>query len=204
MNLNIIIAELRKRCPLFEQRVGGAAEFSPLPEGANLVVPAAYVIPLDDEVGPPSSGQGYRQTLTEGFTVVVALSNKADERGQSARTMLDQVRAALWRVLLGWSPAPEYSELVYEGGNLMLMDRARLYFGFEFSTQTQITTADTRQGQDIDRLEPVSAVALNVDAIEPMADPNYPQRDHPTDPNAYAGGYPGVDGRIEHSAHIKL
>ncbi|MGY6206278.1 phage tail terminator protein [Paraburkholderia strydomiana] len=50
MNLNAVIEHLRERVPLFDQRVAGAAKFSILPEGANLLVPAAYVIPRSTRI----------------------------------------------------------------------------------------------------------------------------------------------------------
>jgi hypothetical protein len=204
VNLNRIISELRQHCPVFAQRVGGAAEFSPLTQAANLTVPAAYVIPLDDEVGPAASGQGYRQLLTEGVSIVVALDNKADERGQTSIAALEQIRAELWHALLAWSPGPEYGPFIYDGGHLLSIDRARLFFAFDFSAQTEIVTSDTRQAVEIGQLEPLLGADVQVDAIDPAADPNRPQRYFPTDSTAYPGGNPGPDGRIEHQAEINL
>ncbi len=44
MKLTPVIAALRARCPYFENRVAGAAQFKNLPEvGAE--TPAAYVVP---------------------------------------------------------------------------------------------------------------------------------------------------------------
>ncbi|WP_458294147.1 phage tail terminator protein, partial [Cronobacter sakazakii] len=43
-----MIAALRSRCPLFENRVGGAAQFKAIPEAGKLRLPAAYVVPAED------------------------------------------------------------------------------------------------------------------------------------------------------------
>lgn len=204
MNLNLIIQELRSHCPVLGKRVVGAAEFLHSSQSAHLSLPAAYVVPLDDEVGPAASAQGYRQTLTEGFSVIVALDNREDERGQHAVSTLEQIRAAIWKTLLGWSPSEAYSPIIYDGGHLVSIDRARLFFAFDFSTQTQIITKDTRQEQTLDTLSPFVEINIQVDALDPMADPNTPQYEHPQDPSAYRGGSPGPDGRIEHHSSISL
>ncbi|EII4258517.1 hypothetical protein LHL99_004573, partial [Salmonella enterica] len=51
MKLTPIIAALRARCPLFENRVGGAAQFKAIPEAGKLRLPAAYVVPAEDVTG---------------------------------------------------------------------------------------------------------------------------------------------------------
>lgn len=48
MKLTSVIAALRARCPYFENRVAGAAQFKNLPEVGKLRLPAAYVVPGDD------------------------------------------------------------------------------------------------------------------------------------------------------------
>lgn len=45
MKLTPVIAALRARCPYFENRVAGAAQFKNLPEVGKLRLPAAYVVP---------------------------------------------------------------------------------------------------------------------------------------------------------------
>ncbi len=46
MKLTPVIAALRARCPYFENRVAGAAQFKNLPEVGKLKLPAAYVVPV--------------------------------------------------------------------------------------------------------------------------------------------------------------
>ncbi len=84
MKLTPVIAALRARCPYFENRVAGAAQFKNLPEVGKLRLPAAYVVPGDDSPGENKSQTDYWQELKEGFSVVVILSNGRDERGQFA------------------------------------------------------------------------------------------------------------------------
>ena len=51
MKLAPIIATLRARCPEFQSRVAGAAQFKDLPEVGKMKLPAAYVVPGDDSPG---------------------------------------------------------------------------------------------------------------------------------------------------------
>lgn len=181
MDLNAIIAALKARCPSFGGRVAGAAEYKRLPEAANLVMPAAYVVPADDQAENVQSTNGYRQLVTDSIFIVVVLSNTADERGQSTITEVNAIRAELWAALLGWEPDADHSRLEYEGGNLLDLDRARLYYQFEFSAETEIAEADTWQGDSNAALPAFTEVGLTVnvpgspDTVEATATIPVPQ-----------------------------
>ncbi|MEK6788505.1 MAG: hypothetical protein AABY68_06100 [Pseudomonadota bacterium] len=179
MDLNVVIAELRGRCPLFVNRVAGAAQFKQLDQNANFLVPAAYVIPLDEQAEAMRSQSGYQQDLKETIAVVVILSNEQDERGQaSVNQALNDVRAQLWRCLLGWD-LTDYGPFVYEGGHVLMINRSRLYYQFEFSADFRITPVMTRLGANFEALPDFEGVTLKVDYLDPGA------------------GVP--DGRIEHT-----
>lgn len=189
MKLNLLIQALRQRCPSFSNRVAGAAEFKRLPENSTLPVPAAFVIPLDDEPEINRSQTGYRQIIRDVFAVVVVLSNVADERGQAAGTALHDIRAELFRALLGWNPEPEYDCIEYEGGQLLGMDRSRLFYQFEFGADFEIGsddvgTPETWQTLELAELGGFEEAKIDIDCIDP-ADPNLQS--------------PGPDGRIEAS-----
>jgi hypothetical protein len=186
MDLTPIVAAVRQRCPSFAQRVAGAAEYAAALASTSLQTPYAFVIPLDDNPGPRQSENVQRQSLADGFAVVVALSNAADERGQASAAVMHATRAELWAALLGWSPAAEYEGVVYDGGSLQALDRARLWYQFEFSAETEIGPEDGWQG--LDELPGLESVHLDVDAIDPQADPNLQS--------------PGPDGRIEQAIVI--
>lgn len=171
MNLDVTIAQLRQRAPLFGQRAAGAAKFQVLPEAANLVTPAAYVLPLDEQPQEQASKNGYQQTVREGFAVVVALSNAADERGQKAATSLDAVRRELFRALLGFQPATDYDAIAFEGGQLLHLDRARLYYQFEFSTDYAVSTEDTWIPSRNEDLPDFEGLDITVDLLAPDGRP---------------------------------
>lgn len=169
--IDVIIAALRARATSFGGRIAGAAEYKRLPETANLTVPAAYIIPMDDEAGGQESKNGYQQTVRDSFAVVVVLSNTPDERGQSSITSTLAIRAELWAALLAWAPDASHGPIVYEGGQLLDLDRARLYYQFEFSAETEILEEDTWQKTANAALGAFIDMNITVDAIDPF-DPN--------------------------------
>ena len=170
--------------------MAGAARFKRLKEDANLVVPAAYVIYLDDNPQEQSSLNDVRQSLTESFAVIVALSNVPDERGQAAiNNGHETIRAELWASLLGWQPDKAvYDGIIYQGGHLLDLDRSRLWYQFEFGAQMQIGPEDGWQAIELAALPPFDGMNIKWDYIDPAADPNL--------------HYPGPDGRIEHQLTI--
>lgn len=174
MKLSTVVEQLRTKCPIFETRVAGAAEFRPLGEVAKLTVPAAYVIPLHDNVGVNKSQTDYWQDVTDAFSVVVALDNRFDERGQTASyDAVHDIRHLLFKALLGWSPAQEYTRgVTYEGGVLLDMNRALLYYKFDFSADMEISETDTQQWDDLNALPYLKTVYIDVDLIDPGSGPD--------------------------------
>lgn len=183
MLLEPIIAALRTRCPVFTNRIAGAAQFKTLPESAAMQLPCAFVIPLDDSPGESRSQNSVRQELSEAFAVIVALDNTVDEKGQGGAASVHAMRAVLWSALLGWQPGADSSGIVYEGGHLLGLDRARLWWQFEFSAPMEIGPTDGWQATELANLGHLDSLNLRVDVIDPIADPNLHS--------------PGPDGRIE-------
>lgn len=185
MDHDVIIAHLRARCPSFAQRIAGAAEYGAMRASTALAVPCAFVIPVDDNPEPNSSQNGVRQRLVEAFGVVVCLSNVADERGQASYRTVHQIRAELWAALLGWRPSDQHGLVEYQGGNLQDLDRARLWWQFEFATDFYITDEDGWLLAQQNALPHFEGADIKVDVIDPIADPR-----------------PGPDGRIEFQSRI--
>ena len=72
------------------------------------------------------------------------------------------------------------------------MDRARLYYQFEYVCETQITEADTYQATVNAALGAFASVHLDVDMTEPF------------DPNRVGAGETGPDGTIDVSIVIDV
>jgi len=190
MKLELIIAQLKTYCPTLTPNVAGAAQFKHLEEAANLPLPFAFVIPLDDNPQESRSQNDVLQSMTDSFAVVVAVSNTVDEKGQGGASSIDALRAELWKALLGWQPTDRYNGIVYEGGSLLSVDRARLWYQFEFGAEMEIGQADGWQDIYAATLPHLDGVTIKLDAISPMADPNVQ--------------YPGPDGRIEHQVTVPI
>ncbi|MFA4778194.1 phage tail terminator protein [Escherichia coli] len=168
MKLTPVIAALRARCPYFENRVAGAAQFKNLPEVGKLGLPAAYVVPGDDSPGENKSQTDYWQELKEGFSVVVILSNGRDERGQFASyDVVDDVRQMLFKALLGWNPEACGNPITYDGGTLLDLNRHELIYQFDFSVISELTEDDTRQQDELNSLDELRTLAIDVDYLDP-------------------------------------
>lgn len=184
MLLETIITALRARCASFgsPSRVAGAAQFKVLPESAALAVPCAFVVPLDDAPQDSRAQNSVRQALVDSFAVVVAVSNVADEKGQAGAATLHALRAELWAALLGWRPDLRYDGITYEGGSLLSLDRARLWYQFEFGALMEIEPADGYQETELAGLPHYDGGTLNLDAVDP-SDPNVVATPQPDDRN---------------------
>ncbi len=176
MQLELIIEALRTRCPTLGVRVAGAAEFKNITEASALPLPCAFVVPLDDNPGPSRSANSVRQTLEDGFAVIVAVANTTDERGQKSANDIHTLRAEVWAALLGWRPTEDYEGIVYDGGNLLTHDRARLWYQFEFSAAMEIGPEDGWQQTELAGLPHFDLAHFNADFLDP-SDPNRPLPD---------------------------
>ena len=190
MDLTLVIAQLRSYAPSFAGRFAGAAQFKLVSENTALPMPCGYVVPLEDSPGPAGAQNAVRQSLVDSFAIIVCLDNTLDERGQASAANLHAVRAELWRALLGWRPTLEYDGITYEGGSLQQLDRAQLWYQFEFGAAMEIGPSDGWEQGALAALPPFATLHTNVDVADPIADRNRK--------------YPGPDGRIEFQTHHTL
>lgn len=153
MDLNAAILQLRKHVPMFggdpvtgaNGRVAGAADFAQaIEDQAWMELPAAYVIPLDEDSDENPPGPGLDQHISERIGVIVELDNRADRRGQASAAMFAAIRAAVFAALLNWriDPVAAAQGLNYGGGRLLQFDRARLFYQWEFTLRRLLTDAD--------------------------------------------------------------
>lgn len=189
MILETVIQALQQRCAAFNNNVGGAAEFKHLEEAANLQLPCAFVIPLDEDADEPMAQNAVRQRLVDAFAVIVAIDNTPNERGQTGVLGVRTVRAQIFKALLGWRPTADYNGIYYQSGSLLSMDRARLWYQFEFGAEMFLGPEDGYEGDYQIGLPHLDGVTIKVDAINPQHDPNLA-----------APGQP--DGRIENTVPV--
>lgn len=187
MLINPIVAHLRATCPTFASRVAGGIDWDAVAESAQLSHPSAYVIATADSATANDIQSGVRQVIADKIDVVIVL-DAADERGQEANDALHLIRAELWRALVGWNPGAEYDPMVYAGGGLLHISRARIIYRFSFMAEFQLgrnvstDPAETWHEWELDGLPGFTGATINMDCIDP-ADDNLQS--------------PGPDGRIE-------
>ncbi|CAG4906116.1 phage tail terminator protein [Paraburkholderia saeva] len=184
MKVTPIVLQLRTYCPFFENRVAAAIEFEAARDEALLPAPAAFVVPTHDDAGENQTQNTTRQDITDAFDVVVVIATQ-DARGQSRIDLLHDVRAMLWKALVGFEPLPDWNRIQYEGGSLLMMNRERILYRFGFSTVYTLgggNEPETWHEQFLAGLPAFEGFTVNVDCIDP-ADANLHK--------------PGPDGRIE-------
>lgn len=204
MKLAPIIKHLRTECPSFDRRVYGGLDWDPVKECVKGATPAAYVICIGDSAEPSDVQGVVRQRVRDAIDVNIEVWS-ADERGQAAADQVHDLRAEIWRALVGFDPGGDGSPLQYDDGELLLIDRSKAVYRFRFFTDFMIGRTDlpwsappdqppnppeTWQEVQQDRLSGFEGVNLNVDFIDPMVDKNL----SPT----------GPDGRIEITAREDL
>lgn len=146
MILATFIAQLRANAPMFNGRVAGAAEFTRglRDYSTSLPLPAAYVVPLAQEADPNDSWGGLQQLVHIGVGVIVELDAQNDRRGQAPAMDLDDVREQVWASVLNLQigDCRMARGTYYTGARSLDLDRARLFYQFEFGADWLITEAD--------------------------------------------------------------
>jgi hypothetical protein len=139
------IMQLRTLCPLLGGRVAGAAEFRKglEPYNANLVLPAAYVLPLGGESSGPGAMTGIYQEVRQTFGIAVEFPAMPDRRGQQAAMDTEAMEACLHAALLNWEPVPCLTigrqGYWFSGSRVLDLDRARMFFQWEYTLNTILT-----------------------------------------------------------------
>ena len=186
MKLAPIIDALRDRCPTFEARVFGLAEFEDVLAAPETDLPACFVIPDSDDVISTAHLHVPQVELHENVALVAALPQK-DPRGQGAFDAVHEIRTEILAAILGWAPDACTGPLIYAGGEPVHSNRVRFMYRFEFYTRTMI---DAEFDGFQPPLEDLGEVGFGGDVIDPAADPNL--------------AYPGPDGRIEFGADVTI
>lgn len=141
--LRELVKRIRSECPLLENRVGPAADYSnQLFENTSIPIPHATVIPLMEN-GQDKNGiflQADRQT----FAVVVCVENKTRRLEGQDLTPYDSLKAIreqLDAALLNWKPAEQENqidEMIFAKGYLLKETEARIWYQYEYQTQTYV------------------------------------------------------------------
>jgi hypothetical protein len=143
------IEQIRSYCPTLGGRVAGAADFRLGLQDyttAPKVLPFAYVVPLGSEADGPGAMTGIYEHLRVTTGVIVEFSAVKDRRGQQPAMDTEAMGACLVSALLNWEPVECLTEgrqgYWLAGTRFLDLDRARLFFQWEFALNTILTEAD--------------------------------------------------------------
>jgi hypothetical protein len=160
------IDHLRANCPLLGGRVAGAADFRlglAKYNTAPTVLPFAYVMPLGAESpGIAVMAGGFLQYVRQTIGVVVEFSATADRRGQQPAMDTEAMETCLHAALLNWLPVPclttNRQGFWFSGSHFLDLDRARLFFQWDYALNTQIDQDDAWQ----EPCEDLVGIQLNI------------------------------------------
>ncbi len=100
--------------------VAGSVAFASAAESKPAALPAAYVLPLQEDPSANELGDiGVMQLVRATFGIAYAVANVADGKGRAASIDLQALRRLGMAKLLGWVPADECSPLGYGGGAVL-------------------------------------------------------------------------------------
>lgn len=145
MKIGPIVLALRAANTTFGNRIAGAAEFGMILDGATLTDETAFVVPVADKPNPNETTSGINQRVIESFAVVVALatdSNKKDKLSIVAYDKVHDVRAEIFSALLGLQLSGQESIISYSGGQIVDINRAYLWYQFEFVVNFRLDDDD--------------------------------------------------------------
>lgn len=167
MKLSTIILALRAGETYFNQNIGGAIDLARVEEN-TLTAEVAFVVPLGEDALANDGDVSVNQVIRERFAVVCIIKNDSSSKekaGLLAYDSLDNVRADLLRVLVNLDLGYD-STIEYQGGKLLDVNRAWLWWQYEFIFNSRISADGagiaTVEYRDVDeREDPLQLPELN-------------------------------------------
>lgn len=160
--MGTFIAQLRANAPIFGGRVAGAAEFYAGLKNYNtsMALPAAYVLPLGQEAEPNQVWNGLIQIVHKSVGIAVELDAQRDRRGQDPTMSFEDIETQIFASVLNLEigDCRMVRGASYSGARYLDLDRARLFYQWEFSLDWQITDADGVQPVSI----PLAAIEVDI------------------------------------------
>ncbi|MBV4464233.1 hypothetical protein AB7M29_001767 [Pseudomonas sp. F-14 TE3623] len=185
MKITALITQLRDQCPTLANRVAAGIDLATLQANTPLQTPCAYVVPIADLASKSLAQNLMLQPIRDRFEVTLVLDTTDPTK---ALDLLHDLRAELWRALVGFKPGSDYEAIEYDGGELVSINSSRVLYRLRFFAEFQLgrnlpgQPAESWHERELDGLSSFTGVTVRVDAIDP-ADPNLKR--------------PGPDGRLE-------
>lgn len=145
MKIGPIVLALRAATTRFGNNIAGAVELGMVLDGGTLNHETAFVVPVADKPDPNKESSGINQKVIEGFVVIVALAtdtNKKDKLSIATYDNVHDVRTELFSAILGMQLNNQESIISYAGGSLVDINRAYLWYQFEFAVNYRLDDDD--------------------------------------------------------------
>ncbi|WP_421547940.1 phage tail terminator protein [Pseudomonas sp. QD4] len=185
MRVTSILSQLKEYCRGLESRIFFGDVADALKVDFMSQSPIVFLLVRADQASLESGKNTNYQVIRDLFEVLLAIDAS---HPQQALDQLHDLRAEVWRALVGFKPGLDYNPIEYDGGELVSLSATRLLYRLHFFAEFQLgrnlpsQPAETWHERELDGLPSFTGVTVRVDAIDP-ADPNL-QR-------------PGPDGRLE-------
>ena len=185
MKISPILTQLRAQCPSLVGHIATGVDLALLQGNPNLPTPSAHVLPLADLAGASTAQNSASQPIRDRFEIILVIDATDATK---ALDLLHDLRAELWRALVGFKPGSDYSAIVYDGGETVSINSSRAFYRLRFFAEFQLgrnlpsQPAESWHERELDGLSSFTGVTVRVDASDP-ADPNLK--------------HPGPDGRVE-------
>lgn len=144
MKISPIVVKLRTDNTTFGNLIAGAAEL-PLAIAGTLLEEMAFVVQISGKPSKNVNDNSINQLIDEVFAVIVALKNdttQSDKTGLTAHDRLFDVRAEIFKSIIGWTIPGQESITSSAGERLFDLNSAWLWYQFDFLTQKRITDED--------------------------------------------------------------
>ncbi|WP_456024635.1 phage tail terminator protein [Pseudomonas protegens] len=185
MKITSILTQLRGQCPSLANHISVGLDLALLQGNPELPTPSAHVLPLADLASESTTQNLTTQPIRDRFEIVLVLDATDATK---ALDLLHDLRAELWRALVGFKPDSTYNAIVYDGGEMVSINSSRAFYRLRFFAEFQLgrnlpsQPAESWHERELDGLSSFTGATVRVDAIDP-ADPNLKR--------------PGPDGRVE-------
>lgn len=209
MRIAQISLKLRAAKTDFGDFVAGSAELAIAIEN-TLTREMAFVIPLIENARDNQLQSAIDQRVAERFGIVVALKNdnsQAQKLGLVAYDRLHDIREQFFNSLLGWE-IPEAESIIYfRGGKLLDVNRAWLWYQFEFEYESRlgvVRKTDALQ-TDIGAVDSASKIESYGRVIYGLVDRVVTPDETPADfKTIYANYMLGTDTRLPYTGELPI
>ena len=128
LDLAQVVARLQAQVAALK-KVGTAVDLGSAQEDLKNKLPACYVVPFAEVALGNALENAVSQQVNEDFSVVYAISNLRDVRGEAASADLRPIRGSVQTALLGWTyDANAYDPFIFVRGRLLALTNPVLWW----------------------------------------------------------------------------